>query len=147
MLSDTTKDSGTNAGARNGKPPHAEDEFAELAGRLGPRLHEIVEHVSKLMQLQSERAHLAIRRRVLGIASIAVAALVALVLGLRGAWLLADGLAQAFAELTGRPWLGELCCGALLLALVLGGAALGQGAMDRMELARRKRAHEARHGS
>jgi hypothetical protein len=147
MSSDTTRDPGTRAGARNGKPAQAGDEFAALAGRLGPRLREIVEQISRLVELHAERARLRVRRRVLGIASVAVAGLVALALGLRAAWQFADGLAQALAEITGRAWLGEFLSGALLLGLVLGGAALWQGTLDRMELARRKRAHEARHGS
>jgi hypothetical protein len=147
MLSDAARDPEAKAQAANGRPAPSEAGFEELAGVLGPRVREILEHASRLAQLQAERTRLAIRRRVLSFASIGVAAIVALALGLRGAWQLADGLAQALSVWSGRPWLGELASGALLLGLVLGGAALGQALVDRLELARRKRMHEERHGN
>jgi hypothetical protein len=95
----------------------------ELAGRIGARLSEILEHASRLAEARAERARRNFLRKAVGIGLLAFGGIVATTLALAATWQLARGLAQGIGAWTGRAWLGDLLSGLLLLALVLGLAA------------------------
>lgn len=109
-------------------PPGGEEPDPSLAelGRLAlQRLEALGDSLRTLWNVRKDRAQLAIRKRMqttgllaaVGIAAVA-AIIHSMVLIVRGT---AAGLAQLFG---GRAWLGDLAAGAIVLALVGGGAAL-----------------------
>ncbi len=106
------------------KGPAVAEPDGELAGRIGARLSEILEHASSLAEARAERARRDFLHKAVGIGLLGLAGIVATTLALVAAWQLARGLAQGFGEWTGRAWLGDVLSGLLLLALVLGLAAV-----------------------
>ena len=96
----------------------------ELAGRIGVRLSEMLEHASRLAEARAERARRSFLRKAVGLGLLAFGGIVATTLALAAAWQLARGLAQGIGEWTGRAWMGDLFSGLLLLVLVGGLAAV-----------------------
>lgn len=97
---------------------------AEFAALVGARLSTILEHVSRIAEVRAEHARRAFLRKAVGVTLAAGAGMVLASVAIFASWQLARGLSQGLAELTGKPWLGELSCGVLLLAVVFGAAAL-----------------------
>ena len=97
---------------------------AEFAALVGARLFAILEHISRIAEVRAEHARRAFLRKAVGITLAAAAGMVLASIALFASWQLARGLSAGLAELTGRPWLGELLCGVLLLGIVFGAALL-----------------------
>jgi hypothetical protein len=138
-------DSGSAAHAGNGAGGHGDRRGAATDG-LGEITANFVEEalasVSRLLDIYGERARLAVRRSIVRMALGAMVAVCALI------WLGAAtlttlrGLCGGVADLSGRPWVGDLVGGALALLLVAGAVALATHIAERRELKRL----EAKHG-
>jgi hypothetical protein len=100
------------------------EQAGELAGLVGARLAEILEHGSRLAEVRAERARRRLLGRAIDIALASVAGMVLAAVALVGGLQFARGLSQGLGELTGSAWIGDLCSGVMLLGLVAGAAAL-----------------------
>lgn len=109
---------------------------------LGRELQQIVGHVTTLIRVRSERARWSVMRTAALIAGLAVTGIVVGTLGIAAALQLVRGLSGGLAEWSGRPWLGELGAGLILLAASLGATMLILGGFERRELRRKRRARE-----
>jgi len=80
-------------------------------------------------------------RRLLATAIVVVVLSMTVVVGIGiGVWMLMQGLAGFLGEVTGRPWVGQVCVGLGTVALALAGAvAIGSEIVRRGEREIRKR--------
>lgn len=115
-----TTASGADAGpARPGREPEA-DEGDPIEGALA-NLGAIAADVRRLLILRAEHRRLRVRRWILLGISIALVAIALVPLVIAGVMRLVTGMAQGFSLLwSGRPWLGDLTTG----VVILGGVAL-----------------------
>jgi len=90
----------------------------ELFGRLLKQLAEAFEYASYYLTAKADEAKLSARRAVLRAQIVIVCVLSAAGLIVAGVTLLFSGLAGGLGELFGRPWLGQLVSGALLVLLI-----------------------------
>jgi hypothetical protein len=146
-LTDGATERGTRPGAGGNGAPDGETrgearevDWEAIAARLFERLAEVLREVRTLVSVSSEGARLRLRRARWGLMQGIVLGLAGAALALAGAVYLARGLAGTLAVLLGgRPWLGELVAGLLLLALAAGGLALARARDERAELERLRR--------
>lgn len=120
--------------------------FGQLADKLGKRLETVGTSVRTLWNVRKDRAQLAVRRRIQNVAVVIVAALAVGTAVIHGVILLVGGTAAGLARLFGgRSWAGDLVAGALFLALIGGGLALGLSTWNRSQLAKQKKKYADLH--
>jgi len=117
--------------------------LAELAELLTTRFERVSGALKTLVAVHTDRAQLAIRKRI----QIAILGLVGALAGgsvtVYAAIVFVRGVAGGFTELFGgRAWLGSLASGALFLCLVGGGVGLSLRRWNRKEFVKQRAKYE-----
>jgi len=106
------------------------EQGSESATLLGAHVSQILEHASRIAEVRAELVRRRFARRAILIALGALVGVVLAAVALLAAWQLVRGISQGLADWTGHSWLGDFLSGALLLALVLGGALIALARLD-----------------
>jgi hypothetical protein len=118
----------------NGAPEEVGDPFADLVALLTARFEVLVTSVKTLLAVHTDRAQLAIRRRLQTALLAAVGVFVGATIAIYATVHVVRGTAQGLADLFGRAWLGSLSAGLLFLLLIGGGLFLALRRWDKKEL-------------
>jgi hypothetical protein len=128
--------------------------IADAAIDIYQRALEAGDYGKTLIEIQQDRAGLAIRRKTNQITWIAIAACVGITWLVTATLLLIHGLADGLTEwFDGRAWLGNLVAGGFLLVVATGFVAGAIRRRDKIQLSKqvkkyeeRRNQHRARHG-
>jgi len=113
----------------------AEEPLHELIELLQARFAVLVASIRALVAVHTDRAQLALRRRIQGLIVGALAAFAGGTMVVYSVVHVVRGAAQGFTELfEGRTWLGSLTAGLFFLLLIAGGLFLALRRWDRKEL-------------
>lgn len=123
----------------NGAPASAEESVRELLALLQARFAVLSASVRALIAVHTDRAQLAIRRRIQSLILGVLAGVAGVALAVYSVVHVVRGTAQGLAELfEGRQWLGSLAAGLLFLLLMGGSVVLALRRWDRKELAKQR---------
>lgn len=100
----------------NGAGPSLDEPAADRLAFLSTQVEETVGLALELLRLRAARLRLRAKRRLFLVLGLVVFSFAALVASFAAVRLVASGLAAGLGELSGRPWLGELGAGVVLLA-------------------------------